>query len=81
MTPLLLLVLSGYGAFIAWAMWRCWTPRHRRTCWVFCPCGHDLNGDDASFVCDMDAGVVYSCARCGRITRWLFDAPAPIRLE
>ena len=56
-------------------------PQPRRTCWAWCDCGRDLNGDDDSFVSNNGDVVTYRCARCGDESRWLFNAPTPIRLR
>lgn len=44
-------------------------------CW--CDCGNELCS--TSFVSDTDI-VLYKCTRCGKESRWLFDAPCPIKL-
>lgn len=61
---------------------RRWWRDRGRTSWCYCPgCRHDLNGDDASFVQDLEGFVLYKCASCGSTSQWDFTAPAPLLLD
>jgi hypothetical protein len=57
-----------------------------RTSWIYCECGHDLNGDDKSFVYDrydQDGrnDVKYICANCGKESHFDLDAPVALSRE
>lgn len=46
-------------------------------CW--CDCGAILQED--GFVLRSNDEVHYRCEKCGEVSRWLFDAPVPIRIR
>jgi len=54
--------------------------RPRQTTFVYCDCGNELVSDDGAME-DTDGVVTYRCSRCRAESRWLFDAPVPIRLR
>lgn len=49
----------------------------RTFCW--CDCGNELCSTD-SLVKD-EAYVLYKCSKCGRESKWDFDAPVPIEIR
>ncbi len=54
-----------------------------RTSYVYCPrCRHDLNGDDESFVLEVDGIVTYRCANCTHNSQFDFcHYPVPVCIE
>lgn len=51
-----------------------------QTTFVYCPkCGCELISSD-SFVFDEEL-VTYKCVKCGVISEWDFDSPAPILIQ
>jgi hypothetical protein len=60
--------------------WRVNNPKSRDTC-VWCPhCGNLLTHDPATTYTDDGQVVTYSCSRCRKSIRFLFEAPCPIYL-
>ena len=51
-----------------------------RTSWVWCPrCRHDMNGDNESFIQDVEGIVLYRCAGCGHESTFDFaHYPVPV---
>lgn len=45
----------------------------------YCECGNELISSN-SFLKDTDF-VYYKCSKCGKITKWDFDAPCPIFVD
>ena len=55
----------------------------KQTWWVYCPaCGNELTAADDESLYHYEMGlVVYGCAECGTVSKWDFDAPAPILIS
>lgn len=45
----------------------------------YCKCGNELISSN-SFLRDTDF-VYYKCSKCGKISKWDFDAPCPILID
>lgn len=59
---------------------RWWRDRHR-TSWLSCyVCRHDLNGDDDSFIDEVNNEWRYRCANCGVVSTFSLDGPIPMRV-
>lgn len=54
----------------------CFKYKEQRT-FIYCDCGNELITSN-SFIKDTDF-VYYKCSRCGKESKWDFDAPVPIR--
>ncbi|UAW08309.1 hypothetical protein SEA_WHITNEY_62 [Gordonia phage Whitney] len=56
-----------------------WRRPPKRTNWITCPrCGHDLNGDDYSFIREEGAEWLYKCAGCAHLSRFSLAYPIPV---
>lgn len=54
--------------------------KQRQTTFCYCPnCKNELISSN-SFIYDEDV-VKYKCVKCGMVSEWDFDAPAPILLK
>lgn len=54
--------------------------KEKQTTFCYCPvCKNELISSD-SFVSDKEV-VTYKCTKCGIVSEWDFDAPAPILLK
>ena len=64
--------------------WGAWRAPRKQTTFVYCPgCRYELvaGGDWLGQDVTQPEVEAYKCARCGTISAWLFDAPAPILLR
>lgn len=62
------------------AWWREWRQRRKQTTFVYCPtCRYELvaGGDWLGQDVTEPSIEAYRCARCGTLSAWLFDTPAP----
>lgn len=50
--------------------------KEKQTCYCYCTCENELISS-GSFVSDEEL-VTYKCVKCGEVSKWYFDAPAPI---
>lgn len=50
-------------------------------CICFCPKCRDPLNDQAYWLDSADGAGTYKCRKCGYVSRWLFDTPAPICLS
>lgn len=61
-------------------MFKIFRKKEKQTTFCYCKnCKNELISSD-SFVSDEDV-VTYKCVKCGMISEWDFDAPAPILLK
>lgn len=58
-----------------------WWRDRNRTSWLYChQCRHDLNGDNQSFLMELDNRWHYKCAHCGAFSVFSLDYPVPVRV-
>jgi Zn-finger protein len=70
------------GLLVRYGNWRASLSEKKQTCWVWCPyCRNELTSEHGGdWREDATGAVVYTCAGCGAVTRWDFDAPVPLLL-
>ena len=63
--------------------YRRWKQRRRQTTWIYCPsCKLELVAGGEWLGQELETGYeAYRCNRCGRLSVWNFDMPAPVLTE